>query len=75
MVLYAADPGTVISPPVVIALGSVGFFLSTLDVLIDIMVDFTIAREPRLAAPEMGNEGHDVGMPFSLSPLIVGTES
>jgi len=44
MVLYAADPNTVITPAVVVTLGSITYFFSILEVI----VDGFLAREYRL---------------------------
>jgi hypothetical protein len=44
MILYAANPDTIVSPTVVISLGSVWYFLCVLD----LMFEFCAERERRL---------------------------
>ena len=58
MVLYAANPDIIISPPVVIALGSVAFFFNGMDVIIDLF----ISRERKLAANITEAEDITLGM-------------
>jgi hypothetical protein len=58
MVLYAANPDIIISPPVVIALGSVAFFFSGMDVIIDLF----ISRERKLAVKTTEAEDVTLGM-------------
>jgi len=56
MVLYAADPTTVIAPAVIVTLGSITYFFSVLEVI----VDGFLARERRL---ERGNARNDNALP------------
>lgn len=50
MVLYAADPQTILSPTVVIALGSVTY----LSCVLELMFEFCANRERWIAANEIG---------------------
>ena len=54
MVLYAADSNTVVTPAVIITLGSITYFFSILEV----MVDGFIAREQRLEREKLLNENN-----------------
>jgi hypothetical protein len=67
MVLYAADPDTLLSPTVVIALGSVSY----LSCVLDLMFEFCANRERRIAANEFGPRDPAVGIGSYQRFLIV----
>jgi len=70
MVLYAADPHTIISPTVVIALGSVSY----LSCVLDFMFEFCADRERRIAGNKIGARD-PVGIGSHMRFLTVQTKN